>query len=163
MIVVQCVDLSLVCVCVCQYQGEWPDRGGGRDESGGCHTELRCLRPQEHIRSGQVRHTHILWSQISSRHKDSAPEMRSLEHGRRWKWCWCEIWFKTVFRRIFNFFLNCRHTYNLYVFTRWWGSLDYCEIIEPKVCQAAISPKNQTPSDTHWICRNVLWISDVHA
>lgn len=38
-----------------QDPGERSDRGGGRDQSGGRHSELRRLRPQEHIGSRQVR------------------------------------------------------------------------------------------------------------
>lgn len=40
-------------VCV-QDPGERPDCGGGWDQSGGRHPELRRLCPEEHIRNCQV-------------------------------------------------------------------------------------------------------------
>lgn len=45
-----CVNGSFV-----QDPSERSDCGGGRDQLGGSHTKLRCLRAQEHLRNCQVR------------------------------------------------------------------------------------------------------------
>lgn len=159
-----CWPFACVCVCVCLSVSRWMTRSWRWTGRVWWVSHRASLPPS----SG----THQEWSGETHTHF-MIPNLLETQRFGSWDevtWTWMQVkemlmWnmIQNSFQKDFNFFLNCRHTYNLYVFTRWWGSLDYCEIIEPKVCQAAISPKNQTPSDTHWICRNVLWISDVHA
>ena len=47
--------MSLNQVLCVQDPGERPDSGGGRDQPGGRHAELRRLSLKEHLRNRQVR------------------------------------------------------------------------------------------------------------
>lgn len=50
-----CKSLTLSLHCLLQDPSERSDRGGGRDQLGGSHPELRRLGPAEHLRNRQVR------------------------------------------------------------------------------------------------------------